>query len=875
MTYAPRIRPNQIALAVAGAIAASSTLAQNNTELEEVVVYAQKREQSIMEVPISVSSYSAESLEQAKVRDMTDLSQISPSVSIDTSTGASDTAIYIRGMGTSGNNAGFEQSVGIFIDGVYRGRPGSAMSDYVDIEGIEVLKGPQGTLFGRNTSAGVISVRTARPSYDTGGNVEISFGNYGYKQVRAGVTGALVEDQLAYRLSGSWHERDGFLDNPFTGEESNNRDRYSLRGQLLWDISDDASLRLIFDKSHSDESCCAATPLFYGPAQDGIDAVDGVGFSRLPASPYAYAGIPSSAGSLRDVFDRKFSSNIPYIDKVDDQGISAELNWDLGETSLTMIASSRNYENFQQLDADHSSADILTRVQNFDNDEKSFEIRWASNGANTVDWTVGAFVFDQEIDFSSPLPFGEDLRAYGDILGGGGISAAEFGRDLLLGAAGPTATGNKFFGANGKGGSGNDYSAESIAFFGQATWNISDDLSLTFGLRYSDEEKSADYIPDYNNPWATLNAVDLRNALLTAGLVGAGALAPNASTAVANGTLNATLAGAAAAEALAAANQPVPAAAAAALAAVQGATAGATALSALQLVVPYDPFTAKYKDDNISGTISINYQINEDMSTYARFARGYKSGGLNLDRAAAGTTPESQVANPADVIFKPELVDTLEFGLKSRLLDNRLQLNAAIFFQELEDYQFQSFTSTGFVVRNAAKSEGKGIEIDVAFKPSENWFISGGAVWQDIAYDKFPEGPLTIAQTVAGQAANTNDLSGQRVVAASDFTASLMVAFNQPIGDEIEITANVNGSYRSDFYRQSSNEPLSEQNFASLNATVGIGSQDGSWALELWGKNLTEEEAYASFASTFQTNSMSAFLQTPPRTYGLTAKYNF
>ncbi|GAA6151467.1 TonB-dependent receptor [Pseudoteredinibacter isoporae] len=862
-------RPTLLATAIAMAVGASSTFAQQSTELEEIVVYAQKREQSILEVPVSVSSYSADSLDQAKVRDINDLTQIAPSLSIDNSTGASDTSIYIRGMGTSGNNAGFEQSVGIFIDGVYRGRPGSAMSDYVDIEGIEVLKGPQGTLFGRNTSAGVVSVRTAAPSHEAGGTMEVSVGNYGYKQVRASATGSLVEDKLAGRISGSWHERDAFMDNPFTGAEAQNRDRYSIRGQLLWDISDDATLRIIADKSHSDENCCAATPLLYGPAQNAIDFVDGSQFARLSATPINYSNLPGA--TIRDVFDRQFASDQPYIDKIDDKGISAELNWDLGETALTVIASSRNFENFQSLDADHNSADILSRIQTFDNDEKSLEIRLASTGSNTIDWTVGAYVFDQEIEYNSPLPFGADLRAYVNALtsldadptnGANLFTLAELGQ-AALGNISPAQIGSLYFGADGKGGSGNDYSAESFAFFGQATWNVNDDLSFTLGLRYSDEEKKADYIPDYNNPWSRINSQDLTNAYLAALAVQNGLFPLGTPTDVVNGTLAAIQAGAAAGD---------PGSAAL----VGGAQQLAAGARGVQLVVPYEPFTANYADDNISGTVSVNYQFNEDMSAYARFARGYKSGGLNLDRAGPSTTPDSQVvADPNVVVFQPELVDTFEVGFKSRLMDNRLQLNAAIFVQELEDYQFQSFTSTGFVVRNAAKTEGTGLELDFAFKPSENWFISGGAVWQDVTYDEFPDGPITIAQTLAGQAANTNDLSGQRVVQSSDFSASLLVAYNQPITDDLEFNANVSGNYRSDYFRQSSNEPLSEQNVSLINATIGIGSQDGSWALELWGKNLTDDESYASFTSTFQTNSLSAFIQQAPRTYGLTAKYNF
>lgn len=863
-------RPTLLATAIAMTVGASSAIAQNSTELEEVVVYAQKREQSILEVPVSVSSYSADSLDQAKVRDINDLTQLAPSLSIDNSTGASDTAIYIRGMGTSGNNAGFEQSVGIFIDGVYRGRPGSAMSDYVDIEGIEVLKGPQGTLFGRNTSAGVISVRTSQPSHEASGNAEVSIGNYGFKQVRASATGSLIEDKLAGRLSGSWHERDGFMENPFTGEEAQNRDRYSLRGQLLWDVSDDATLRVIVDKSHSDEVCCAATPLLYGPAQNAIDLVDGAAFERLPASPFPYAGLPNS--TLRDVFDRQYSANVPYIDKIDDQGISAELNWDLGDTALTVIASSRNYENFAQLDADHSSADILTRVQTFDNDEKSLELRWASTGANTIDWTVGAYFFDQSIDFSSPLPFGTDIRPYVNALGSidadptngaNLITLAELGQ-AALGNISPTGIGSTYYMPNGKGGSSNDYSAESMAFFGQATWNVTDDLSLTLGLRYSDEEKDSTYVSDYFNPFSELTGDELFNSYLAALAVNNGVFPLGTPQPVVNGTLAAIQQGAAAgdpgSQALVGGAQGLAAAAA----------------GGLQLVVPWEDFQADYADDNISGTISVNYQFDEDMSAYARYARGYKSGGLNLDRAASGSTPGNHVVtDPSVVIFEPEIVDTFEVGMKSRLLDNRLNFNAAIFFQELQDYQFQSFIGTGFVVRNAAQTEGKGLELDFAYKPNENWFISGGAVWQDVNYDDFPDGPNTIAQGLAGNPANTNDLSGQRVVQSSDFSASLLVAYNKPINDDMEFTASVSGNYRSDFFRQSANEPLSEQDVQTINATMGIGAQDGAWALELWAKNLTDDEVYASFSSTFQTNSLSSFIQQPPRTYGLTAKYAF
>ena len=267
-----RYQPTKLALAIGLAAAAHTSIstAQTGTELEEITVYAQKRAQSILEVPVSVASYDGDLLDQAQVRDLSDLQQVAPSLVFNSSTGATQSIMTIRGIGTAGQNSGLEQSVGVFIDGVYRGRPGSALSDFVDIEAVEVLRGPQGTLFGRNTSAGVINVRSKKPSYEQGGHVSISAGDFDYQQIKASVTGPLIEDVLAYRLSATWQERDGYIEDDVTGDEYNNKDRSTVRGQLLWDISEETSLRIMADYTETDEVCCAPVPVFYGPATLGL-----------------------------------------------------------------------------------------------------------------------------------------------------------------------------------------------------------------------------------------------------------------------------------------------------------------------------------------------------------------------------------------------------------------------------------------------------------------------------------------------------------------------------------------------------------------------------------------------------------------------------
>ena len=182
-----------------------SAIAQDERTLvlEEIVVTAQKRAETLIEVPVAVSVVTGADLERAQIRDVMDLQQLAPSLVVNQSSGSTNTIFSIRGIGTAGQNTGLEQSVGVFIDGVYRGRVGSAMADYIDVQQIEILRGPQSTLFGKNTSAGIISVTTRKPEFEFGGTLEAAAGEFGMTQFRGSLTGPLLGDSLAFRLSSS------------------------------------------------------------------------------------------------------------------------------------------------------------------------------------------------------------------------------------------------------------------------------------------------------------------------------------------------------------------------------------------------------------------------------------------------------------------------------------------------------------------------------------------------------------------------------------------------------------------------------------------------------------------------------------------------
>ncbi len=471
-----------LGLAAVMAFSPSALFAQDGgLVIEEIIVTAQKRVESLADVPVAVSVVSGDTLDRAQIRDVIDLQQLTPSLVINASTGSTNSILSIRGIGTAGNNTGLEQSVGVFIDGVYRGRVGAAMNDLVDVEQIEVLRGPQSTLFGKNTSAGVISVRTRKPEYEFGGSVEVAAGDFGMNQLRGSVTGPIFGESMAFRLSGSYFKQDGYFDDPVDGREYNDRDRLSGRAQLLWDIGDATSLRLIGDYTDTQDSCCQAALEFAGGTSAISALLGGPGSVPVisgPADAFSY----SAASTPGLGFDNGFI----------DGGFSAELEHDFSATTLTVIAASRFFETNPIIDSDFQRMDLLTgRVQRQDLEESSFEIRLASNNDSDFEWTVGGFLFDQDIQATDDLLLGTDARVFGNLLTqaatGGALSfpalEAIFGLPANSIFAAGTGTRNSF-----------DYRASGFAAFAQGTWHINDQWSVTAGLRYSDEEKDSDAV---------------------------------------------------------------------------------------------------------------------------------------------------------------------------------------------------------------------------------------------------------------------------------------------------------------------------------------------------------------------------------------------
>jgi len=470
-------------MAIAIAMASTGAYAQG----DQIIVTATKRATTLQETPVAVSVIGAEDLQDSQIRDVRDLQLLAPSLTVVQQQTSSNTVFSIRGIGTSGNNAGLEPSVGVFVDGVYRSRQGAAINDFPTVQRIEVLRGPQSTLYGRNTPAGVISIITKKPQFDLGADAEVTYGNFNTVIMKGSLTGP-ISDNLAFRISGNVNQRDGFIENVATGADVNDRSRWAVRGQLLFEPSDNVSIRLIGDYSKLDEDCCAA-PFFLNNPTNAFVLGTLLGANILPATPF----------ERQVAFDGDLRTNQEIF------GFSGQIDIDFGGATLTSITAYRDFDETSDIDADF--VDIELSQNNLSADAYNTftqELRLASTGDNRVDWMLGAFYFNQNLMHDRNSPFGEFLRPFADIASGGNITTLE---NILAGFG--AATPGTFL-ARGNGLQQELFTQDdrSIAVFGTLDFHVTDSLTVTGGIRWESETK--DVVSDVITTGPFL-ALDLTN----------------------------------------------------------------------------------------------------------------------------------------------------------------------------------------------------------------------------------------------------------------------------------------------------------------------------------------------------------------------------
>lgn len=866
----------------------------------DIVVTAQGRAQVLADVPLAVSAINDAALVRSGASDIRQVAQIAPSLQVSSTGNEANGAARLRGIGTVGDNPGLESSVAVFVDGVYRSRSGVGLNELGDIERVEILRGPQGTLFGRNASAGLISIISKSPDLNrisAGGDV--SYGNYNYIRV-AGNLNVPLGETLAARIDGVYNKRDGFYHDVTNDIDVNNRNRYFVRGQLLFQPSSDLSIRLIGDYTKRSERCCAATYIdqTVAPANAGLLT------SANPIIPILVRlGQPTAA------FSDPYSRNV-YLTpgrteagKTQDYGFSGQIDYDLGKVKLTSITAYRGYYNYQASDTDYSYVDILYRNPGENAGRREFktfsqELHLTGKAfGDKLDWLIGGYYAHEDLNTRDNLTFGSQygrfaacrilvsgaLAPYADASQAGCLSrvarAAVF--PAAFGAAAPAIVAgfDRLDQVRNVGDVVANFQqkSENYAFFTHNIFEVAPGLKITGGLRYTHERKDLAAQLTNNNVYCPAQQAALSPFLANAGLA-----------AVAGGLINLTCQGNSTSE-----------------------LNGTTLASARS-------------ESQVTGTAIVSYKVTPDTLVYGSYSRGYKAGGFNLDRSALkGPVPSFASLGGAQAVvgalqFEPETNNAFEIGAKYS--SRPFSLNVALFHQAFRNFQLNTFNGAFYLVQNVNSCStdlaggdrdtsattgacaagnvrpgviSQGVELEMALNPTRYLTVNGGFTYAKTRYRNNLVGtsggaPLDPALRRLPEAQLSN--APRTVTTAS-------VTWTPPIGSTgwsflAYTDGRLSGKYNtgSDLFPQKKQE-----SFFVANARIGFRAPDQRYSIEFWGQNIFNKNyTQVAFSTPFQaasttpgatagfpaglypggTQIFSAYLA-EPRTYGATVRARF
>jgi iron complex outermembrane receptor protein len=768
------------ALAPAGAAWADAEAA-GEASVETVIVTARLRPEDSQSVPGALSVIGEKTLTTTQTYDVAQFAQLVPSVNY-SSPNPRNTALTIRGLGSSvvaiaQANDGLEPGVGFYVDQVYHARAAAAAFDFLDVERIEVLRGPQGTVFGKNTTAGAISITTKAPSFTPEAEVEASYGNFNYFQAKASVSGPIWGDVVAGRLSVVATDRDGVLKNVTTGQRDNSVNDASIHGQLLFQFNPDLSLRLSADDNRIDDRCC--TQVFVR-----------VGTSLRPAAaqyPALAAGVGYAPPSLNP-YDRLTDIDAALKVKTDEGGLSGVGDWNLGKATVTSVSAWRWWNWDAANDRDYTSLSIQT-LQHIPSrqDQYSQELRIASNGRQALEYVAGLYWFRQVIT-------GEPITQYGPLatywlLG----PAPAFPANLLDGY---TTDGHTRFASN------------SYAAFGEVTWRATDRFNLTGGLRYTAEDKTG-----------TFSSI----------VFGGGTPQTPAQT-------NAKLS-----------------------------------------ILRPQAYSAKTRDGNLSGRLVAAYDLTDKVMAYASYARTGKSGGINMSGL-----PLNAANQPAlnTAVIRPEKNTTYEIGVKSRLFDDHLILNADVFDTSIRDFQANVVDTGPGALRgylaNIDRVTDRGFELDATAVIDEHLSGHLSASYTDGKYASYKTAPCPLERLATST--SVCDLSGMPLTGLPKWVWSAGGEYKREaeFGSlEGEAYLHAELTVRTRIYGDPSDSKYAIiDGYSLVNASLGFRATKG-WEAQLWARNLFNANYLQNV--TIQAGNSGLVVGTPsdPRTYGVTLRTRF
>jgi len=743
------MRPILFAGCAAFALSAGCAVAQESADgvaVDEVVVTAQKRAENLQDVPVSVTALSGQSLTDRGVTNVIGLNNLAPGLRVSSGDAAANPKIFIRGVGLSDFNPNSSSGVGIYVDGVYVSSPLAQMAGFFDIGQIEILRGPQGTLYGRNTNGGAVNVTTKRPTQAFTAEATAEYATYDAVNLTGAVGGGVIPGVLAVRAVGQFVDDGGYTYNRVTGNDLNETRYWALRLSALYTPTED--LEALFQVNRFANRGDATQPqhraLF--PLTAGAAGPDGF---CAPAF-YGTAQCGDAFGYVdTDGDDRALDANSEGKDKIDLFGASANVTWDLGNVSLVSVTAfswaHRNaFENTDVSPNQMLEINYLARQRQF-----TQELRLQSNDPDArLKWVLGAYYMDETVKDASTQDVLRDLRP----LFPDGFSLA----DSVAAFSYPYTQKTK-----------------SYAAFGQADYQVTDRLTATVGLRYSADDKSFDY-----------------RSQAEGGLI-------------------------------------------------------------VLLTSQQDKTFSAW-----SGRLGLRYEVSDDVSVYATYNRGFKSGGFF---GGLATTPEELIP------YDNEQLDAFEVGLKSELFERRLRLNLSAFYYDYQDQQvFAQALRNGLtvlVLDNAANSEVYGAEIEATAKITRNLSIDAGLSLLDATYGEY--------------VSEGDDFSGNRLPQSPKLTFNIAANYSHPLPAGGELIGTADAAYSSKVYFDNSNAPrLSQDGVWVVGAQAGWRSPDGKLEAGLFARNLFDE-TYVVSISNIDSLGEDLLTLNRPRSLGAFLRYRY
>ena len=825
-------------------------------QLEEVIVTAQLREQSLQDVPVSVSAISGDKMMEAGLAKIEDLQAYVPNFTMTESSIGTD--IYIRGIG-SGENQGFEQSVGMYVDGVYYGRAQLARAPLLDLERVEVLRGPQNILLGKNSIAGAINIGTASPSQDKELFVQGSYEPELNERVIDFVASGPLTDEFSLRFAMRQRQIDGFVENQVLNRDEAQRDEATYRLKLGWDPGDDftAMLKLeigsfdvvgrqseIISDNPSDSDIFLFTGRTYG------DILNNTVFPDLGAAGGAVSLLPPA---LRDILqlqgngsilnmqaddsvldtkaDRRRHANGDYSYN-DTQNLTLKMDWYVDGHTFTSISAYMAYQYDEECDCDFTGSPLFQVVMEEEYEQFSQEFRWVSAPGERFDLIAGAYFqyndvyfFDSIVLPSTLIP---QLINAADILEGG----ARGDIDPLAGAS-------SAFEVLGIGDAGNslldirsprDFKSDSLigSAFMQGTWMINPSWRLTLGGRYTYEKKSGSRKLEFGLP--------------------DGSILPIGETDTA---------------------------------------------AAVTFAAERHDLKGKRTESQFAPLLNLQWDINDAMMSYFSARRGFKSGGYDA-RSNSSPSAEPTARNPNAVVanqrvligsfeYEEERATSYELGLKTTLFDGIAELNTAVFYTRFDDLQVSVFDGTlGFNVGNAASAVTQGVEFDGRIALSEHLMLAGGLALLDFEFLDHKMGTC-IQDQLPDQPNGINcDYSGKTNQYAADYSGNLLLAYERALGSALILRANLDAIFTDEYHPSPNLDDRVKQNaFVQYNGRLALASSDGTWEVAILGKNLSDEQVLLYAVDTPVAKKVIAGTTThhgftnPPRTVTLQASYRW